>query len=184
MSDALPSLGASLAKLGEFIAQWPEDCAVIGGIAIIARGRVRPTTDADVVMSMTECEPDDLLAHSRSLGLTYRESDEAMLREGGLIRLSLEQGDELEHFDVLVVDDDFLASVVRRSEPVRIRGVDLPIATVEDLILLKLLAARPLDIDDVLGLKDAFGASLDKEYIFEWAKLLDLSDSAALYLGP
>ncbi len=183
MSDAFPSMGGALAKLGRFIAHWPGECAVVGGLAVMVRGRVRPTTDADLIMSVRTDQLDDLLAHSRKLGLSYQPADEEMLRQGGLIRLALQKGSELEHIDVLIADDDFLASVLRRAEQIRIRGIDLPMATVEDLMLMKLLAARPLDIDDVLSLKDAHGATLDREYLVEWAEVLGLSESAALYLG-
>ena len=51
----------------------------------------------------------------------------------------------------------------------------------EDLVLLKLDANRPVDIDDILSIKDAFGATLDYAYLDSWADQLRIRDRLDLY---
>ena len=53
-----------------------------------------------------------------------------------------------------------------------------------DLLLLKLDASRPIDIDDAIALKDARGESWDRRYIDEQAALLGLSATVDNLLGP
>src|SRR5207244_1258706 len=89
-------------------------------------------------------------------GFAYDPVETREFLEGGLARLwappSKEAGFGL---DLLLVDSDFFEEVVRRAEPIEMGGVTLPVATLEDLVLLKLDAHRPIDIDDILAIKDA-----------------------------
>ena len=56
-------------------------------------------------------------------------------------------------------------------------------ATVEDLLLLKLEANRPIDIDDVLAIKDAFSSTLDMAYVRERAADLGVVGQLDLLFG-
>ena len=67
--------------------------------------------------------------------------------------------------DLLIADDPFLQQVALRATPVSFSGVLLPVAAPEDLLLLKLAAARPIDLDDALAIKDALGDTLDRAYL-------------------
>jgi hypothetical protein len=48
------------------------------------------------------------------------------------------------------------------------------VSSAEDLILLKLLASRPRDFDDVMGIVGNVAASLDMDYLWSWAERLSL----------
>lgn len=45
----------------------------------------------------------------------------------------------------------------------------------------ELEAGRPIDIDDVLAIKDVALADLDRDHLHRWAHRLGLSDKLALY---
>ncbi len=85
--------------------------------------------------------------------------------------------------DIIAADSSFLREVIARAVPVELAGVLLPCATLEDLILLELEANRPIDIDDVLAIKDAHGQALDSAYLLEQATRLELGDRLELNLG-
>ena len=83
--------------------------------------------------------------------------------------------------DLLFADDDFLQDVIRRATVVSLGDVQFPTATLEDLVLLKLLANRPIDIDDVLAIKDAFIGELDFDYLATQAAAIGVVDALGFH---
>jgi hypothetical protein len=125
---------------------------------------------------------DELLALARQHGWEHDPEEARDLLQGGLARLwgppSKAAGVGL---DLMFVDSEFLESVVTRATPVVIGDVTLPVATVEDLLVMKLEANRPEDIDDILAIKDAFAGQLDDAYVRTQADRLGVSDRLDLY---
>jgi predicted nucleotidyltransferase len=149
-----------LDRVCAFLDAWPHPAAVVGGLAVVLRVRPRLTRDVDLVAVV----PDDrrvLLDHLRASGYVWNEDDIEEWLDGGLVRARCATA----ALDVIVADDPFLVDVARRAEPVTVEGRALPVATLEDLLLLKLEAGRPQDLDDALAIKDAFADRLDKGYL-------------------
>jgi hypothetical protein len=139
------SLIEGLARAATLMADLGFPYAVIGGAAVVARARPRLTEDVDLLVAMA---PDALLAAATRLGYSFEPADRPLFEEG-LIRLTTSSGMSLG------ADSLFLEQIVRRAAPMEAGG---PVfAQLEDLILLKLEAERPVDIDDVLALRDAAG---------------------------
>lgn len=177
MKESLPDATARLAR---FLAQ-SRGGAAIGGIAIIGRVKARTTDDLDVIVAATADEIPPLLAAAKGCGYTYDEGHVRDFVEMGLMRLRSPHGPDGYGLDVILADSSFLQEVVRRATPVSLGGVVIPVATLEDLVLLKLDANRPVDIDDILSIKDAFGATLDFTYLDSWADQLRIRDRLDLY---
>lgn len=59
------------------------------------------------------------------------------------------------------LEDEFLARAVRLS----IDGVEIPVIEVSDLIVLKILAGRPKDIEDVVMLLSVQGPRVDRAHV-------------------
>ncbi len=74
-----------------------------------------------------------------------------------------------------------MSSLRSRRDPGPART--LPVASVEDLLLLKLEANRPQDIDDILSIKDGCSEALDWAYVRAEAARLSLSEVLELYFG-
>ena len=70
-----------------------------------------------------------------------------------------------------------------RATPVELGNAMLPVASVEDLLVMKLEANRPQDIDDILAIKDAFADRLDLHCVREQTERLGIGDRLALYFG-
>lgn len=158
-----------LARLSRFIEAWPHPCAVVGGLAIVLRVQPRLTRDIDVVV-VAPAPRDALLPALLAARYSYEEDDIAEWLDGGLVRATVpETGEGL---DLIVADVPYLEELAARAEPIEIEGVTLPVATLEDLLLLKLEAARPQDLDDALALRDAFAGRLDREYLARWGPVL------------
>jgi predicted nucleotidyltransferase len=107
------------------------------------------------------------------------------LVEGGLVQLwgppDRRTGVGL---DLLFADDALSREVLGRATPVEVDGVPIPVASPEDLILMKLDANRPTDLDDVIALRDAFDASLDRAYLTRMAIHLGIEARVAAFIGP
>jgi Nucleotidyl transferase AbiEii toxin, Type IV TA system len=59
---------------------------------------------------------------------------------------------------------------IERAVRVDLKGVAVPFATAEDLILHKLFAGRARDLEDVAAVVRRQGAKLDWEYLERWAE--------------
>ena len=168
--DTLPEAVARLARFAEELAKpW----ALIGGVAVIARAFVRATKDVDLLVSCPASEARALLEVARRHGYAWEESDVRDFLDAGLLRMwgppSRREGLGL---DVLLTDSAFDEDAVRRASIVEVLGTKVAVATPEDLVLMKVQANRPIDLDDVLALKDAFGERLDLAYMRAQADLL------------
>lgn len=173
-------LSEATARLARFLIHGRG--VAIGGLAIIARVKARTTDDLDVVIAASASDIPRLLDAARDCGYRYEEKHVQDFAEMGLMRFQSPHGAQSGYgLDVILADNEYLQQVVERATPVTLAGSDLPVATLEDLVLLKLDANRPLDIDDVLSIKDAFGASLDFAYLEKWADRLRLRDRLDLY---
>ncbi len=171
----------ALRRLARLLAEWPHGAAIVGDVAISARVRPRLTDDVDVVIAVPAGELPALLALARHHGFVEDDAPGAKeLAAAGLLRLWSSESPMPYGIDLMFVDSDHLEQTVRRSTQVDVGVGSLPIATVEDLLLLKLEAHRPHDIDDILAIKDAHGATLDLDYVRRVAARLDLGDRLTL----
>ncbi len=178
------SLADALARLERFLAEVGRPAALIGGVAVIARAATRPTEDIDLVAKIDTGGLDALLALAKNHGYAFDEGTRE-LAELGLVRL-FPSGSKKDGFgvDILFADNPYYEEILARATPVAIAGVSLRVATAEDLVLLKLEANRPGDIEDVLTIKDGLGASLDLGYLRLQADRLGLRQKLDLYFPP
>jgi hypothetical protein len=61
----------------------------------------------------------------------------------------------------------------RRAVPVDLEGVQVPFISPEDLVVTKVLAGRPKDLDDVRGVLETRGAALDLGRVRSALRLLE-----------
>ena len=72
--------------------------------------------------------------------------------------------------DFIFSSTDYERRAIARAERVELAGTAVPVATSEDLIIHKLFAARPRDLEDVRGVLLRKGDSLDWAYMEKWAR--------------
>lgn len=83
--------------------------------------------------------------------------------------------------DLLVADNAFFTGVLGRAEVMAVSGAQVPVATVENLVLLKLHANRPQDLDDAIALLDAH-ASVDTAHLRAQADAPGIGDRLTAFL--
>ena len=121
--------------------------AVIGGYAVAAWGEVRATRDIDLL-----CSAKDLAALKAALvksGLRFEhrvgELDDPISH---VIRIDLGAGSELYEIDVIAGVRAAPAGILERSRTVQIQDLAIPVASPEDIVILKMLGGSARDIDD------------------------------------
>jgi hypothetical protein len=167
--SALRALGNSLQEFG---APW----LVIGGVAVIAAGVPRLTADIDATIWAPGTDPEALLDLLRIHRIVPRISDAITFAKERQVLL-------VQHEPSGVPVDLSLAWLPFEEEAVRCgverdyAGVSIRLPRPEDLIIYKLVAARPRDLDDVEKLLLLYGGSLDiariRRIIREFAEVLE-----------
>ena len=152
--------------------------AVIGGVAASLLGRARYTEDVDVFIILEEAKWGRLLESAARHGLAPRVRDPLGFARGSHVFLLRHLPSGLK-VDIQLGVTPLAREIMARRRMLPVGGLVVPVATPEDLIILKALAWRDRDIADVSGLMDACPA-LDMKRVKKWlgivAKSLDESD--------
>jgi predicted nucleotidyltransferase len=128
--------------------------ALIGAAAMAGLGVVRASDDVDLLVTDRAVLADAFWAPlARRLAVDARAGDDSDPL-AGVVRLSSADGLPI---DVVVGKRPWQGEIVARARPIRLGGVDVPLAGAADLVLLKLYAGGPQDAADVrliLGASD------------------------------
>ena len=124
--------------------------SIIGGLAVVRCGEVRATDDVDIslLVELGDERPyiDKLLKKFKS---RFPDAAEFALQNRVLL-LTASNGVSM---DVGLASFSYDIEVVERASSYRFhKGVNLVTASAEDLVILKLLAERPIDLFDIRGI--------------------------------
>lgn len=154
---------ADLGALGRILNRQGLDYALIGGHAVNVWVEPRFTADVDIVVV---AGPDDFDRLKQGLAA---EGFAVALEHGGdqpsgadFIRFTAESNPLV--LEVQAAKTELQREIVRRARP---RPGGLPVATVEDLIVLKLIADRAKDQVDLFGLAKL--PRIDWPYVEQWS---------------
>jgi hypothetical protein len=124
---------------------------VIGGIAIIARGVRRMTTDIDAVVRGDRVDLSTLLRLLAKKRIVPRIDDAAAFVRESMVLLLRHDPTGVE-FDVSFAWTAFEHDAIEASTDATYGNVVAPMARAEDLVVFKAMAARPVDIEDASAL--------------------------------
>lgn len=191
MADArlAAPLVSALRALVEWLTAARVRGAVIGGVAASLLGRPRLTGDVDALVIVNQDGWSDLLAAGRPFGIRARRPDAISFARRSRVLLLRHEPSGID-LDISVGMLPFEHEVVARARRRRVAGVTVPLATAEDLIVMKAIARRPRDIADIEGLRDTH-PRLDRKRILdlvrEFAAVLEdrsLLTEVERILGP
>ena len=152
------------------------DYALAGGLAYSALVEPRATTDIDLLIVVEASPPSAVFQAMRLAFDTFIEHTTPMAFKNVRVwrGVGVRQNREI-MVDFLLAESDFHRSALARKRVVDWFGLPLPIVTPEDLLLLKALAGRARDHADIEGIKQAYGARLDRQYLTAWTERLGLT---------
>ncbi|MCC5867237.1 MAG: hypothetical protein JJU27_01885 [Gammaproteobacteria bacterium] len=134
---------------------------VVGGLAVVLHGHTRLTTDTDLVLDLAAEQLPELLASLSRLGFQPRvpvameefadaDKRQAWIRDKGMQVFSVYHREEPRW-----VIDLFAASPIRfsdlfaRAVEKKLEGVSIRVACIDDLVTMKRLAGREIDLSDI-----------------------------------
>lgn len=143
--------------------------ALIGGLAVSLRGQPRMTVDVDLVIL---ADVDQALQLAQELGSTPFETlfpgvEEVVSRSYILPLRHRATGIRV---DLAIGISGFEQRAVARATTITIGDVCVPVVAVEDLLVMKALAGRPQDEEDIRGLVAAQRDAID------WPACLDVAE--------
>jgi predicted nucleotidyltransferase len=139
---------------------------VVGGVAVVLHGHVRMTADLDLVVDL---EPANVRAAVEALigiGLAPTIPVDAMDFADPIVRESwvrdkamtvfslIDPKDAFRHVDLFADPPVRFAELWERAEVIRLPTVEVRVASVDDLIAMKRLAARAQDLADIEALEE------------------------------
>jgi predicted nucleotidyltransferase len=146
---------------------------VIGGIARGIWAQPRATADVDVVVDTPD--PASVTALAGELGLVVDESEVRALEAAAMTRLRLpEESSGATRIDVIARSHEYYDRVLERSVVVQALGLEIRVASAEDVVVLKALADRPQDRLDIAAIVEAQGEHLDRALIRRECAALDI----------
>ena len=172
------ALAALCDALSETSAPW----MVIGGIAVIAHGVQRMTTDIDAVIQGDRLESPALLSALRRHQIVPRIDHAEAFAEMNLVVLARHQPTEVD-LDLSMGWTKFERDALAMRASTRYGTVDAPMARVEDLLVFKAIAGRSRDVDDAVTLLTLY-PNVDLEVVCRRVtELAELAEAPELLLG-
>jgi hypothetical protein len=160
--------------------------ALVGGFAAAVWGQPRATFDVDVVVAAGAdrvehlraairqepaflLEPETLSFPPYTLLLRAHMLEDPSSAEPGLIVI-----------DFLFMETELARTLLSRRQRVDLAGCPVWVCSAEDLILLKLIAGRAQDLDDIRGILAVRPGRIDLAYIEAWVPRLKCQPNWAL----
>jgi predicted nucleotidyltransferase len=169
MASRQPSdLERLLAALTAEFAQRQLPFMLIGGQAVLLHGSPRLTEDIDITLGADPAALPDLLHACAALGLKPLPLRVDEFVQETFVLPVRHEATRL-RVDFIFSSTPYERQAIARAEQVSIGGASVPFASAEDLILHKLFAGRPRDLEDVRGVVRRKGRALDWSYVERWA---------------
>jgi hypothetical protein len=170
--SAEPAAAELLRSLAPVLARFGGRWYVFGAQAVLVWGRPRLTGDVDVTAFLDPEDPQAFVAAMAEVRFDLRGRDVAdfVARTRVFPFTHVASGLAL---DVVLGGPGFEEEFLRTARPVDIGGLVVPVIGPEELIVTKILAGRPKDLDDVRGVLQAQTDALDLGRVRELLGLLE-----------
>jgi predicted nucleotidyltransferase len=139
-----------IARVARALADHEFPFMLIGGQAVLLHGEPRLTQDVDVTLGAPPERLEDALAVCRAARLAPLPHDVAAFVRDTFV-LPVADDDSGARVDFLFSTTPYEAEAIRRAVHIDVAGTAVPFASAEDLVLHKLFAGRPRDLEDAAG---------------------------------
>lgn len=179
MDERLPAnLLQPLADLGRWLDAVHAQAVVVGGVAVSFLGRPRFTQDIDTLVILSETEWAAAVASAAAHGIEPRINDPVGFAHRSRVLLLRHKATAID-IDVILGGLPFEENAVAQGRTYSVGGVNIRLPRVEDLLIMKAVAHRPRDMQDIEGLLEAHpDADLlsVRQWVSEFATATSMSD--------
>lgn len=167
-----------LQALQNLISIFNDQGVIIGGIAASLLGVPRYTADVDAVFLLKIEDLSNFLTEASKQGIEPRITGPIQFAKKNRVLLLRHEVTGID-IDVSLGVLPFEIEMIHRSHAVELGALRLQLPTPEDLIIMKAVAHRPKDLDDIQAIATSH-PKLDKDRIQNWVEqfgeALDLPD--------
>ncbi len=166
-------------KLASFLNKENFEYIIIGGMAAAVLGQPRVTGDIDVDIMLNKDDVSDFLNKAKKAGFKVNKAKCIQrAKETSIFQINYRDY----HIDFIIASVDLEKEAFKRKIEVKLHGQKAFFPTPEDLILLKIIPARPQDLLDIEKIIIRHKNKLDRKYLLSWAqKLSDEAEDMRIY---
>jgi hypothetical protein len=139
---------------------------IIGGQAVLLYGTPRMTNDIDIMLGVDIGHLDNLLSALDTLNLKIIPEDFRAFVEKTYVLPASDEESGI-RVDFIFSFKPYEKQALSRSKSVLLKETDVMFASAEDVIIHKIFAGRPRDLEDVRSIL-LKNPELDREYIKKW----------------
>ncbi|MPY86753.1 MAG: hypothetical protein GEU99_02410 [Luteitalea sp.] len=161
--EVIRALSAVLPRFGPWY--------LFGAQAVIAFGVPRLSADVDVTLRLAPESRHAFIDDMKAAAFELRAGDAELVRLTSV--LPFVHSPTGMPVDVVLAGSGLEDEFLQRARPIRLEDVQVPTIDPEDLVIAKILAGRPKDLDDARGLWRIHGARLDAVRIRRVLQLLE-----------
>lgn len=161
----------SLKYISETLHDSQISYAIIGAYAVAAWGVVRATKDMDFIADIPSDKVPLIVKEFQSKGF------QTELRPGdtedpvkGVLKLTYKTDKVKEDIDILLGIKGLPKDIYKRVVNIPILGINTPVISAEDLVIAKLLAGNPLDVEDAKKILKVMAGKIDLNFIENFCK--------------
>jgi predicted nucleotidyltransferase len=146
---------------------------IIGGQAVLLYGEPRLTRDIDITVGLGIEGIDRLLAVLDELRLDALPENVRSFVQETMVLPAVERASGI-RVDFILSFTPYESGAISRARAVEIEGQEVRFASPEDLVIHKIFAGRPRDLEDVRSIV-ARNPDLDRTYMRRWLVQFDAS---------
>lgn len=173
MRGDAPTVPDAFRKTVTFLEAERIPFVVVGGLAAGLQGEPRMTRDVDLMITLPSSRVLSLADSAAKTGFSVdRDVVELHWRASGFVRFWYGPPGKQVAVDLMACNSDFLREAAWRAQQTRFCGLQVPVATPEDVILFKVAAWREKDVPDARAVVLRHSERLDRQYLRRWTAWL------------
>lgn len=169
-----------LAKIGASLARHDLPYMIIGGQAVLLYGEPRLTRDIDITLGVNIDSCDRLLKAATELSLKPLAEDMESFVRQTMVLPTVDETTGI-RVDFIFSYTPYETGAINRSKKVRIMDQEICFAAPEDLVIHKIFAGRPRDMEDVRTVL-VKNPAIDLSYIRKWLREFDKASAKNEFL--
>lgn len=162
----VPNLLVPLADLARWLGDTRTPSVIVGGVAVSLLSRPRFTQDIDALVWLAESDWEPMLAAAPGYGIVPRIGNPLEFAQRTRVLLLRHVATDVD-IDLILGGLELEKQTVDGARILDVGGVPVRLPQVEHLLIMKAIAHRPLDLQDVAALLEAHPEA-DIEVVRRW----------------
>jgi len=164
---------ALLKKIAEQLEKAGIPYMIIGGQAVLIYGEPRLTRDIDITVGIDVDEIGKIISITKKLGFKNLVENVEDFTKRTMVLPVIEEKSGI-RIDFVFSFSPYEMQALDRTTPIKFGKTDVRFASLEDVVIHKIIAGRPRDIEDVKSIL-LKNPNYDQQYVLKWLKEFDLS---------